>query len=345
MQLFQDLNEQQREAVETLQGPLLVLAGAGSGKTRVVTYRIVNLLEQGVPASKILGLTFTNKAAGEMRERVRGLTSSDVLICTFHSLGARILRESIGALGYTRDFTIYDDEDVDKVIKEGVAGVCKGDAKLEKEVRGLISKAKNGLQGSDEIEKSRPTTPGEQIFPEVYRYYQEKLKAYNALDFDDLLYLPVKLFPGAPEILGPITRTAGPHLLIDEYQDTNRGAIRYGAALLVQGGAGTFASSAIPTSRSTRGGGANIQKYLKLRRGLSGSEGRAAGAELPQPLQYPGGSERGHPEKTRAATRRSSGAGAERERRSVFSLRTMSGRRRTSWPQGFCSTRNISRCP
>src|ERR1700744_2739249 len=94
------LNEEQKDAVNTINGTLLVLAGAGSGKTRVVTYRIANLLQSGIPASKILGLTFTNKAAGEMKERVENLTQSQVLICTFHSLGARILRESIQALGY-----------------------------------------------------------------------------------------------------------------------------------------------------------------------------------------------------------------------------------------------------
>lgn len=269
MQLFQDLNEQQRDAVETLNGPLLVLAGAGSGKTRVVTYRIVNLLEQGVPASQILGLTFTNKAAGEMRERVEALTRSHVLICTFHSLGARILRESIGALGYTRNFTIYDDEDVDKVIKECVAAVCKGDAKLEKEVRGLISKAKNGMQGPEDIERGKPTTPAEQIFPDVYQSYQEKLKSYNALDFDDLLYLPVRLFREFPDVLS-YYQARWTHLLIDEYQDTNRA--QYDMVRLLVKKSGNICVVGDPDQSIYSWRGANIQNILNFEEDYPGAK-------------------------------------------------------------------------
>ena len=115
--VMSELNPQQEIAVNHIEGPLLVLAGAGSGKTRVVTFRIAHLLDLGVLPSDILAVTFTNKAANEMRERIRTLKNAQVLACTFHSLGARILRESIGALGYQNDFTIYDEEDSEKLLK------------------------------------------------------------------------------------------------------------------------------------------------------------------------------------------------------------------------------------
>ena len=117
MTAVQTLNTEQQQAVDHVQGPLLVLAGAGSGKTRVVTQRIAKLLESGVPSYKILGLTFTNKAAGEMQERVRSMTNSSVTLCTFHSLGVRILRESADELGYKNDFVIYDEEDSVQLLK------------------------------------------------------------------------------------------------------------------------------------------------------------------------------------------------------------------------------------
>lgn len=213
MELFNTLNAPQREAIETLEGPLLVLAGAGSGKTRVVTFRIVNLIEQGVSPHHILGLTFTNKAAGEMKERIRSLTESNVLISTFHSLGARILRESIQHLGYQRDFTIYDEEDVDKVIK---ASLLEADLKADiKPFRLLISKAKNNMQTPDQVSGKE-----EKKFPEVYARYQAKLKEYNALDFDDLLFLTVRLLKEHQEVL-EMYQNRWRYLLVDEYQDTN----------------------------------------------------------------------------------------------------------------------------
>lgn len=213
------LNQEQLDAVETLSGPLLVLAGAGSGKTRVVTYRIVNLIKGGIDPMSILGLTFTNKAAQEMKERVQHLTSSYVLICTFHSLGARLLREAIHCLDYTNNFTIYDDQDVDKLMK-----VCLGDipgmAKADpKPFLQLISSAKNGLLAPDQVDISE-LDESLKAFPEVYARYQAKLKECNALDFDDLLYLPVRLFREHPEVLEHY-QNRWSHLLIDEYQDTN----------------------------------------------------------------------------------------------------------------------------
>jgi DNA helicase-2/ATP-dependent DNA helicase PcrA len=220
MYLKQQLNEEQRLAVETLKGPLLVLAGAGSGKTRVVTYRIVNLIEHQVPPSDILGLTFTNKAAAEMKERVRQLTQHNVLICTFHSLGVRLLREIIHVLGYKRDFTIYDEQDTEKLmmlcLEDMGINSQKQEAKLYLD---LISKAKNALKAPENIDPKFLDNV-ERRLPEVYERYQAKLKEYHAVDFDDLLYLPAHIFKNYPDILAHYQQRWS-HLLIDEYQDTN----------------------------------------------------------------------------------------------------------------------------
>lgn len=212
---FASLNQEQRDAVETLEGPLLVLAGAGSGKTRVVTNRIINLIQNGVSPDTILGLTFTNKAAAEMKERVKNQTNYHVLICTFHSLGVRILRESINALDYKKDFTIYDEDDIDKVLKLCIAEE-NGDQKADPKIfRNLISKAKNALLLPEQV-----STKEHPLFPAVYASYQAKLKEYNALDFDDLLFLTVRLFREHPQILS-LYQQRWKYLLIDEYQDTN----------------------------------------------------------------------------------------------------------------------------
>ncbi len=205
-----ELNPQQALAVQHVEGPLLVLAGAGSGKTRVVTYRIAKLLDLGVLASDILAVTFTNKAAEEMRTRIRTLKNTQVLACTFHSLGARILRESIHALGYTSDFTIYDEEDSEKLLKKCFDELqITDDKSFLRKARHAISSAKNDLL--DEVDPD---------IAEIYPLYQKKLRECNALDFDDLLYLTVKLFQEHPAILS-IYQKRWLFVLIDEYQDTN----------------------------------------------------------------------------------------------------------------------------
>lgn len=213
------LNPEQQSAVLHIDGPLLVLAGAGSGKTRIVTQRIANLIELGVSPHHILGLTFTNKAAEEMRERVKALTSSHVLICTFHSLGVRILRNSISALSYSSSFLIYDEEDSLKVIKAILETLGLKDKEFSPKVfKGMISHAKNQLKEPDD--NYIAGSPVEQFFPKVYALYNEKLKEYGALDFDDLLYLSVKLFKEHPDILRSY-QDLYRYLLVDEYQDTN----------------------------------------------------------------------------------------------------------------------------
>ncbi|MFV0340388.1 MAG: ATP-dependent helicase [Parachlamydiaceae bacterium] len=203
------LNEDQKKAVSILNGPVLVLAGAGSGKTRVVVERIVALIRSGISSSSILGLTFTNKAAKEMRERVHKITSCDVWVSTFHRLGARVLRESIHALGYTQNFLIYDEDDAEKVIKQCLEKMNVQEGKGEKKkYRQMISHAKNGGRIRDEFEEK------------LTRLYNEELKRCNAVDFDDLLLLPLKIFREHPSIL-ELYQVRYSHLLVDEYQDTN----------------------------------------------------------------------------------------------------------------------------
>jgi DNA helicase II / ATP-dependent DNA helicase PcrA len=197
-----ELNPEQKQAVEHIEGPLLVLAGAGSGKTRVVTHRIAHLLDSGVPSEAILAVTFTNKAAEEMRHRIRMLKNRQILACTFHSLGARILRESIAELGYKSDFLIYDEEDSEKLLKK-----CMGTSDVGA-VRQQISWAKNNLLEPD------------MAIAEFYTAYQQKLKECNALDFDDLLYLTVRLLQQS-ESARTLYQTRWQFVLIDEYQDTN----------------------------------------------------------------------------------------------------------------------------
>ena len=204
------LNPQQREAVHHKEGPLLVLAGAGSGKTRVVTERCAELLRSGVDPSEILGLTFTNQAAGEMKERIALEHLRSPFIGTFHSFGARVLRESSEAIGFSRHFVIYDEEDSLKVVKAVMATLGLEDKKgVARELRALISAKKNRLDFDEK--ESDP----------AFHLYQEKLKSFQALDFDDLLFLTVKLFQEAPGVLERYQRRFR-YVMVDEYQDTNQ---------------------------------------------------------------------------------------------------------------------------
>lgn len=203
------LNKEQLEAIRYTEGPLLVIAGAGSGKTRTLTHRIAHLIEQGVDPAEILAVTFTNKAAGEMKERIEKLCSVSILASTFHSLSAKILRQAIAPLGFSPSFAIFDEEDSEKVIAQVV-----GSKDLVKSVKGAISKAKNLLLSPELLLKE------DQVIGTFYKSYQDKLKEYNALDFDDLLYQTMMLFQGHPHILEQFQRRWS-FILIDEYQDTN----------------------------------------------------------------------------------------------------------------------------
>ncbi|MBA3721274.1 MAG: UvrD-helicase domain-containing protein [Parachlamydiaceae bacterium] len=269
-ELLEKLNDEQKDAAKTIEGPVLVLAGAGSGKTRVVTCRIVHMIEMGIPPSSILGLTFTNRASAEMRERVAGLTKHQVLVCTFHSLGARVLRESISALGYQRDFNIYDDEDVDKLLKACLSEFSFNEKKVEvKPFKQLISRAKNGLKLPHEVDTTELETDVERAFPAVYDLYQRKLKEYNAVDFDDLLFLVVRLWREHPQILERY-QTRWPFVLIDEYQDTN--AAQYTMIQLLVEKSNNIFAVGDPDQSIYSWRGANINNILNFEKDYRGTK-------------------------------------------------------------------------
>lgn len=225
MSIYDSLNEQQREAVYHTEGPLLILAGAGSGKTRVLTHRIAYLMEEkGVNPWNILAITFTNKAAGEMRERVDRLVSfgaESVWVSTFHSACVRILRRHIDRLGYENNFTIYDSDDQKTLMKE----ICKRlniDTKAYKEssLLAAISSAKDQTLTPDAYEARAEGNYGMKNIAKVYREYESQLRASNALDFDDLLLRTVQLFETQPDVL-EYYQERFRYIMVDEYQDTN----------------------------------------------------------------------------------------------------------------------------
>ncbi len=225
MSIYDTLNNEQREAVFHTEGPLLILAGAGSGKTRVLTHRIAYLIdEMGVNPWNILAITFTNKAAGEMRERVDrivGFGSESIWVSTFHSSCVRILRRHIDRLGFGTNFTIYDADDQKTLMKD----VCKQlqiDTKIYKErnLLAAISSAKDEMILPDEYELNAGGDYHKQKIAKVYREYQKQLKANNALDFDDLLVKTVQLLQTQPDIL-EYYQERFRYIMVDEYQDTN----------------------------------------------------------------------------------------------------------------------------
>lgn len=218
------LNPQQRLAAETLEGPVLILAGAGSGKTRALTCRVANLLDHGVPAWNILALTFTNKAAREMKERIAALVgpeAEDAWVSTFHSTCARILRRDIEKLGYTRSFVIYDDDDQQSALKEILKRLNIDDKFLPvREIKAKISDAKNKLMGPDEWFQQSERDFRSQRIHDVMVEYETRLKANNALDFDDLLVKTLELLADHPPVLDSYRRRFK-YVMVDEYQDTN----------------------------------------------------------------------------------------------------------------------------
>lgn len=225
MRLLESLNTQQQEAVQTTEGPLLILAGAGSGKTRVLTHRTAYLIEEKeVNPYHIMAITFTNKAAGEMRERIDrlvGYGSESIWVSTFHSTCVRILRRYIDRLGYDNHFTIYDADDQKTLMKD----ICKRleiDTKMTKEKSFLaaISSAKDELVDPVEFETRAAGDYGMRRQAQVYREYQEALRRNNALDFDDLIMKTVELFRTDKEVLNSYQERFR-YIMVDEYQDTN----------------------------------------------------------------------------------------------------------------------------
>lgn len=225
MSIYDTLNEPQQEAVFQAEGPVLILAGAGSGKTRVLTHRTAYLIEEKeVNPYNILAITFTNKAAGEMRERIDelvGYGSESIWVATFHSTCVRILRRHIDRLGYESNFTIYDSDDQKSLMKD----ICKRleiDTKIykEKALLSVISSAKDEMIGPTEFALDAGGDFGKQKQAAVYREYQQALRKNNALDFDDLIFLTVELFRNAPEVLDYYQERFR-YIMVDEYQDTN----------------------------------------------------------------------------------------------------------------------------
>ena len=222
---LKSLNINQRKAVEKIGGPILVFAGAGSGKTRVLTYKIAYLISEiGILPENILAVTFTNKAAQEMKSRVAQLVSSEIAginIGTFHSISAHILRRDINLLGYNRDFTIYDQQDSKALIKNVIKKLNLDIKQFDpKSMQIRISNAKNQLHSTQYIEDSIENY-ADKKFHQIYSEYQNELKLNNSVDFDDLLLLPIEIFKNNPEKL-TYYQNKYKYVLVDEYQDTNK---------------------------------------------------------------------------------------------------------------------------
>ena len=235
LQMSAGLNPAQQEAVNYMHGPCLVLAGAGSGKTRVITHKIGRLIQAGLEARRIAAITFTNKAAAEMRERARALIgrdARDVLICTFHALGVRMLRQDGAALGLKPAFSILDSDDVTSILKDAGGST---DAKVARQWQWAISLWKNmGLNAAQA--EAQAQDDNEKITARIMARYEERLSAYQSVDFDDLIGLPLKLLQH-PEVREKWQAQLG-HVLVDEYQDTN--ATQYEVLKLLVGGKARF---------------------------------------------------------------------------------------------------------
>lgn len=223
--LLTGLNREQQQAVKKTDGPLLIMAGAGSGKTRVLTHRIAYLLgEKGVAPWNVLAITFTNKAAREMRDRIDKLVgpeASDIWISTFHSMCVRILRRDIDRIGISRNFTILDDGDQLTVIKNILKERNVDPKKFEpRALLSGISSAKNELRSPADYEKQiTPGEPFEKMVSDVYKEYQSRLLKNSALDFDDLIMTTIRLFERVPEVLEFYQRKFQ-YIHVDEYQDS-----------------------------------------------------------------------------------------------------------------------------
>ena len=213
--LKEELNPEQYKAVTAIDGAILIIAGAGSGKTRVITYRISHMLDMGIPQSQILALTFTNKAAKEMSDRVKELTQKklqNLTVSTFHAFGVKILRSDIERLGYRENFSIYDETDRTALIKEcGRELKFSPDALDIYKISTLFSNIKTGRKNWE---------TANDMYRQLYESYQEGLKLYNAVDFDDLIVLPIKLFKEHPDILAKY-KERYKYIMVDEFQDTS----------------------------------------------------------------------------------------------------------------------------
>jgi DNA helicase-2/ATP-dependent DNA helicase PcrA len=269
LNLTSELNEEQRKAVEQIEGPCMIVAGAGSGKTRVLTYKIAYLIESGINPFEMLALTFTNKAANEMKQRIHklaGATAENLWMGTFHSVFAKILRIEAQHIGFDRNFTIYDDDDSEKVVEACMKELgFSTDNPKPKTVNGYIKGLKNKLVLPDDI--GNVTNPFERIAVPVYREYQNRLIKNNAMDFDDLLINPIILFRTNPDVLAKY-QNRFKFILVDEYQDTNRA--QYEIVKMLAQGHGNISVVGDDAQSIYRWRGAEIENILKFESDFDG---------------------------------------------------------------------------
>ena len=295
------LNPEQREAVEHFEGPSLVLAGAGSGKTRVLTTRVCHLImEHGVPPDRIMAVTFTNKAAGEMRERVAAMLGGEprgIWMGTFHAIGVRLLRRHAPEVGWTRGFAIRDAEQALREVKKAQKAADVDPKRWSpKAVRAAISDAKNYLIGPEEFAKAHADGPDLLLrkTARVYPVYQASLRDQDAMDFDDLLVLPVRLLENNQGLLQRY-QEAFAFILVDEYQDTNRAQFRF--LELLAGRHGNLMVVGDDDQSIYGWRGADIRNILDFERSFPGGAGREARAELPLDSRHPRRRQPGDPGK------------------------------------------------
>ena len=272
MPILNDLNPAQRRAVEAVNGPVMIIAGAGSGKTRVLTYRVAHLIQCGVPPGAILALTFTNKAANEMKERIIrliGTKAESVWMGTFHSMFARILRRECEQLGYTRSFSIYDDDDSLGVIKTVMGELGISQQLLSPSlVRSRISGAKNQMV-SPAMYAGGALDQTDENIAKIYERYQRRIERSNAMDFDDLLLKPIELFRRFPNRLERY-RDRFRFVLVDEFQDTNRA--QYAVTKLLAGERGNVCVVGDDAQSIYAFRGADIRNILDFEKDFPGCE-------------------------------------------------------------------------
>ena len=346
-----DLNPAQREAVLATEGPLLVIAGAGSGKTRVLTCRVAHLINAvGAKPNEILAITFTNKAAGEMKERLGHLLGADargLWVLTFHATCGRILRREAQRLGYRSNFTIYDQADQVRLVKQCLEELERDPKRFTpRGIHEQISNAKNQLVSPDEY-AARVQSFYDQTVAEVYQLYQRRLFASNAVDFDDLLMLTVDVLERFPEAREK-WRAAFRYVLVDEYQDTNHA--QYRLLQLLSAKHGNLCVVGDPDQSIYGWRGADINNILDFERDFPGTQTVALEQNYRSTNAHPRRGERGHLEQPRAqaeaavlgARRRRPGArgrGRGRARRGTVRRR---GHRRAGRARGSPATRSQS---
>ena len=273
MSLLDDLNPMQKKAVEQIDGPCLVIAGAGSGKTKVLTYKVAYLIENGVKPWNILAITFTNKAANEMKERVEklvGVATNEIWLGTFHSVCVRILRKFIDRLGYDNSFIIFDTSDQKTLVKNCLKEL-NIDPKLftEKSVLNEISNAKNDMMDPDEYNDNYSGDYRKKIIGKVYALYQKKLKENNAVDFDDIINLTIKILQNNKDIIDYYCDKFK-YILVDEYQDTNKSQFVLVSLLASRNGNITAVGDSDQSIYSFRG--ADITNILNFERDFPGTK-------------------------------------------------------------------------